>query len=578
MGSRAEYDSYEEQHYNFNYWKSNIYATFSPRLGENHSLNVVGGYNIESKDYRGTNAYRRGLIRDDKPNFSLMDGDYYEVRDTGSYRWGYTGFFGRVNYNYKGRYLLEVSGRYDGSSKFPATQRWGFFPSGSVGWRISEEPFMQSTRSWLDNLKIRASVGSLGNGNVDPYSYMQKMIIAQTSVLIDGGKAASTLGPDPIPAGLTWERATTYDIGLDIEMFGNRLNFIGDYYQKHTTDMYTVGRTLPAVFGKNPPKGNYADMKTSGWELSLGWRDSFKLGAHTFSYGIKGMVWDSRTFVTKYNNATKRLTDYYAGMEIGEVWGFKVAGLFESDEEAANRADQGSYFVVNRNGNSFQAGDIKFLDNSGSIDQGGNTVDDPGDKRIIGNESPRYSYGINLNVSYFGFGLSMFFQGVGKRDWYPSYNSGYFWGKFNRPYSFMLQAHTGDNIWTAENRNTDALWPRMTGYLASDNTSSLFGKAANDRFLVDASYCRLKNITLDYTFSGNVLKKIGLKGLRIYVSGDNLFTWSPITKWTDNFDPEVIQEGDTDFTSANSAANGDHGDGYSYPMLKSITAGINITF
>ena len=141
----------------------------------------------------------------------------------------------------------------------------------------------------------------------------------------------------------------------------------------------------------------------------------------------------------------------------------------------------------------------------------------------------------------------------------------------------MLEAHTGDNIWTEENRNTNALWPRMTGYLTTD-AQGVLSKAANDRFLVDASYCRLKNITIDYTFPKRILKKIGLQGLRVYVTGENLFTWSPITKWTDNFDPEVIQAGDTDFNSANSYANGDQADGYSYPMLKSVTVGVNITF
>lgn len=578
-GSRAATDSYEEQHYNFDYWKNNGFATFTPRLGEDHSLKIMAGYNVEWKSYRGTSIYRRGLIRDDKPNFSLMDGDYYEVRDTGSYIWSYVGFFGRANYSYKGRYLAEISARYDGSSKFPTNQRWGFFPSASVGWRISEESFMEGARSWLDNLKVRASAGTLGNGSVSPYAYMQTMTISQSSILINGGKVAQTLAPNPIPDGLTWERATTYDVGLDVDLLGNRLSFVGDYYRRYTTDMYTVGKTLPAVFGKPSPKGNYADMKTEGWELSLGWRDSFQLGGREFSYGVKAMVWDSRSFITKYNNATKMLTDYYEGMEIGEIWGFHVAGLFESKEEASTWPDQSSFFRINRNGNQFQAGDIKFadLDDSGAIDYGKNTADDPGDMRVIGNSTPRYSYGLNLNASYCGVGISLFFQGVGKRDWYPSINTGYFWGKYNRPYSFMLEAHTGDNIWTEENRNTNALWPRMTGYLTTD-AQGVLSKAANDRFLVDASYCRLKNITIDYTFPKRILKKIGLQGLRVYVTGENLFTWSPITKWTDNFDPEVIQAGDTDFNSANSYANGDQADGYSYPMLKSVTVGVNITF
>ncbi|MEG2061915.1 MAG: SusC/RagA family TonB-linked outer membrane protein, partial [Alistipes sp.] len=361
---------------------------------------------------------------------------------------------------------------------------------------------MRWATNWLNNFKIRASAGTLGNGSVAPYSFLSTMTLSQSSILVDGHKVMQTLAPLPIPSGLTWEKATTYDIGLDVDLLNNRLNFVGDYYWRYTTDMYTVGKTLPAVFGNLPPKGNYADMKTTGWEVSLGWRDSFRLGDRDFHYGIRAMVWDSRSYITRFNNTTKKLTDYYDGMEVGEIWGLQVAGLFQDDEEVKSWANQSDFFVVNRNGNQFQAGDLKFsdLDGSGAIDYGKNTVDNPGDMRKIGNSTPRYSYGLTLNASYAGVGISLFFQGVGKRDWYPSTNSAYFWGNYNRPYSYMPEKHTGNNIWTPQNQNSEAFWPRMTGYISTDK-KGVFGKVANDRFLVDASYCRLKNITIDYNFS-----------------------------------------------------------------------------
>ncbi|MBP3455547.1 MAG: TonB-dependent receptor [Alistipes sp.] len=580
--SRAAFDSLEQKYFNNNYLSGNVYLTWTPRLGDAHNLKVMAGWNIEDRKYNTTYAYRRGLLTD-KPNFSLMDGDYYMLGDDGSYEWGFVGVFARVNYSYKDRYLFEVSGRYDGSSKFPKNSRWAIFPSGSFGWRISEEPFMENAREWLDNLKLRASVGMLGNGSVASYAYMQSMAISKgTSFLINGSTPTYTQAPSPIPDGLTWEKVITYDVGLDMDFLGNRLNFVGDVYRRDTKDMFTVGMTLPAVFGNNSPKGNYADLKTFGWEVSVAWRDAVRVGKHTLNYGIKAMVWDSRSWVTRYNNATKKLSDYYEGMEIGEIWGYRYAGLYSSAEDVAGWVDMNSYFTFNRQGNKPRPGDMKFYDlnDDGAVNNGANTFDDPGDREIIGNTSPRFCYGLNLNVGYAGFDLSLFFQGVGKRDWYPSNEAAFFWGKYNRPYSFMLQAHTGDNIYTDENQNLDAYWPRMTGYLTSKGSNNeaaaktTMGQS-NDHFLQNIAYCRLKNITLSYTFPKEMMQKIHLSGLRIYVTGENLFTWSPLRKITKNFDPE-FGAGDSDFT--NSTTAGDYADGYNYPMLKSVTFGINLTF
>lgn len=574
--SRPEWDSYEELWEKHEYIKEDGYFTVTPPLGKNHTLKITAGYNIEWAKDTGTVGLERNLIREDKPNFDLTLADVYYIDDYGSNEWSFVGFFGRVNYNFRDKYLIEASGRYDGSSKFPYNSRWGFFPSVSVGWRLSEEKFMSWSDSWLSNAKIRISAGSLGNGAVSPYAYTQNMAINTSAIYIDGKQVSITSAPSPIPNGLTWERATTYDVGLDIDLLDNRLSFVGDYYLRKTTDMFTVGKTLPAVYGNSAPKGNYADMSTKGWELSLGWRDSFKAGGKDFSYGVKAMVWDSRSFIDRYNNETKSLTDYYEGMELGEIWGLHVLGLFESDTDVATSADQSSFFTQNRRGNKFEPGDLKFEDvnNDDAINYGKNTADDPGDMKIIGNTNPRYSYGINLNASWNGIGLSLFFQGVGKRDWYPGINTGMFYGKYARPYSMIPVSQIGQQ-WTEENPDPDAFWPKLSSYLCTDKLGTL-SKVANDRFLVDASYCRLKNVTIDYTFPKGITKKIGVEAFRIYVSADNLLTFTPMRKWTTAFDPEVIQEGDSDLNgvyNANSKV-----DGTSYPMLKSITLGVNITF
>ena len=576
-GTRNTFSSLERYSYHNEYRSSNITANYLPDLkNDDHKLNILLGWNIEHKRTTNTQTYRRGLIYPEKPSFALMDGDYYTTGQSGS-EWAYVGVLYRLNYNFKDRYLAELSGRYDASSKFPSSQQWGFFPSASLAWRLSEEGFMKSTKNWLDNLKIRVSAGSLGNGNVDPFKFISTMDIAKTSLIIGEGLQAYTYAPGNIPASLTWETSTTYDAGLDLDMLKNRLNFVFDYYRRYTTDMFTVGPVVPAVFGAATPYGNNADLKTNGWEVSLQWKNQFTLKGKPFSYNIKGMLWDNRSWVTKYNNPTKTLgtgqtASYYEGMEIGEMWGYHVEGLFRDQADIDNHADQTAIRVSSTN--IIQPGDLKFadLDDSKVINTGSNTVDDPGDRRIIGNTSARYHFGLNLGANWKGFGISAFIQGIGKKNWYPHAESALFWGQYNRPYSYMLEMHNGNNVWSEENQNYDAYWPRYRGYLASSSQRAM--TLVNDRYMQNVAYVRLKNMQIDYTFSPKVCNFLRVSDLRIYLASDNLFTWSPMFKVTRNFDPEVISPGDADFRST----AGSDGDGYSYPMLGSYTFGINVTF
>ena len=573
MGTRNTFSSLENMDYNREYLSSNITGNYIPKFSNSdHYLNVLLGWNLEHQDYKTIQTYRRGLISATKPSFALMDGDYYTTGQGGN-EWAYVGFLYRLNYNYKSRYLAEVSGRYDASSKFPENQQWGFFPSGSLGWRISEEPFMKSTRNWLDNLKVRASVGSLGNGNVSPYLYLSTIPIKKTSVILGDALQTYATTPNIVPNSLTWEKSTTYDIGLDVDMLSNRLSIVFDYYQRYTTDMYTVGPTLPAVLGAATPKGNNAEMETKGWELSIMWRDNFTLANKPFNYSVKAMLWDSRTWVTKFNNPTKLLSTYYEGQEIGTIWGYHIEGLFKDQAEIDAHADQSKLKVSATN--ILKPGDLKFadLDKSGTVDNGQNTLDDHGDLKVIGNTTPRYQFGFNLSANWNGIGISAFFQGVGKRNWYPHRESAFFWGQYDRPYSYMLKEHTGNNVWTEENQNTDAYWPRYRGYLANGSTKAL-GIQANDRYLQNIAYVRLKNLQIDYTFNKKFCDKLHLQDLKIYLAGENLLTWTPLAKHTKMYDPEGISAGDADFRST---ANTD-GDGYGYPILSSYTIGINVTF
>lgn len=579
--------SLEDWRYDTDYMSANLVATFTPKITKAHDLNIVGGWNIEDQEYRTQKTYREGNLYPELPGFSLMDGDYYSTLSEGN-SWGLVGFFTRMNYAYKSRYLAEFSARYDGASKFPSNSQWGFFPSGSLGWRLSEEQWIRNIDpdyNWMSNFTIRASVGSLGNANITPFKFLELMEISKSTVIVDGTRVPYTLAPSPIPDDITWETNVTYNLGLDMAFLKDRLSFTGDIYRRNTSDLYTIGPNLPQVFGEDAPRGNYAGLKTYGWELNLNWRDSFEVGRKQFSYGVRAMLWDSRSWVTDYYNETGDLTTYYKGMRLGEIWGFRTAGIYASNAEALN----GPAYNFFKNGEMFQAyaGDLKFvdIDGDGKMTKGARTLYDHGDMEIIGNTTPRYYYSLNLNASWNGFGFSMLWQGVGKRDWYPQTESGFFWGQHNRSYDYLPKVQTGNNIvqidkssdnWVVTNMDQNPYWSRRVSLAANRNDGPLTWE--NTHYLQDASYFRLKNVTVDYTFPASICKKIGLELLKVYVSGENLFTHSPMFKYTKMFDPEVITSGDSDFANSTDGGLSGTGEGYSYPMLKNITFGLNITF
>lgn len=579
----SQADSYKKEYiYSTKHITANAIVTWTPKLGENHNLNVVGGWNLENYNYKSRVTLRQGMIYPAKPNFELMDGAEVELTQGGT-SYGLIGYFARVNYSLLRRYIFEVSARYDGSSKFPINQQWGFFPSASLGWRISEEPWMKSTRSWLENLKLRANAGSLGNGTVAAYAFLTTMGMDRTSTVFDGSFVNMVGDPNVVPDNLSWEKVATYDVGLDADFLRNRLSFSADYYIRNTTDLYISGPEIPATFGSSTPKGNYGALQTKGWELTLSWRDAFKLAGKEFTYSIKGSVWDSRTWVTQYYNESGNIFNFYSGKELGEIWGFQTEGFFMSNEEAA-AWPKDEYHKFAPTAAPF-AGDLKFSDLNGDnvINTGSWTLEDHGDLKRIGNEAPRYQFGLNLDFRWNGIGLSAFFQGVGKRDWYPAQATDFFWGAYARAYcGYVLKDQAGDNHvqldkstenWTVTNADKNPYWPRRTYASAESMNGALVFPSTH--FLQNAAYVRLKNLTIDYSLPKKVLEKIKVQKLRFYVTGENLLTWSPLFKHTTMFDPEVIGNGDSDFHGGTGSTMGD---GYSYPMLRSFTFGINLTF
>jgi len=552
------------------YLATNIYAELENRFTNDHYLKVMAGYNYEQSTYNRLAIQRNGIIFEDATDLNLALGQ--SIGTGGGYeQWAILGGFSRLNYSYKDRYLLEVNARYDGSSKFPANQRYGFFPSVSAGWRVNKEPFWKVSDKLISDLKIRGSYGSLGNGNIASYAFQEIFNISQSNIILNGVKPQTTRIPVVLPEGLTWETSTTSNFGLDLTMLSGRLTFNGDAYIRKTTDMFTFGLTLPAVFGADVPKGNYADLTTRGWEVSLGWNDRIGQADKPFRYNVRLTLSDNKTKIDKYNNPDKLLSDYYEGQTLGEIWGYETEGFFIDEVDIASHAKQDPQMRASPSGKWFP-GDIKLkdLDGDGFVNVGENKVGKPGDRRIIGNSAPRYLYGINLGADWHNFSFSVFFQGVGKQQWYPSTETEMFWGQYNRPYNNIPTFHLG-NMWTPQ--NTNAYFPRTMSRAASSNTNRTLG-VAQTRYLQNVAYLRMKNIQVGYTLPAKWINKIGARTAKVFFSGENLFTYSPMYKIVKNtIDVENAVPSDQDLNP-----DSKNGDGYNYPLMKSISFGLNVSF
>ncbi|MFC5411477.1 SusC/RagA family TonB-linked outer membrane protein [Larkinella bovis] len=545
-----------------NYFNYNLYGNYTQQFGH-HDLKILGGTNIEISKTRYLNVNRSNLIIPELDAFNLATGDAFAIAGGGS-DWANLGIFSRVNYTYKDKYLVEINSRYDGSSKFPTNQQFGFFPSFSLGWRMTEENFLSGTRQWLDNLKPRVSYGSLGNSQINPYMFLPQITGSRTTKILEGARPVATRNPAVMADNFTWETSTTLDLGLDMDLLQNRLGVVFDWYKRTTSNMITAGPLLPDVFGAAIPQGNYADLETKGFELSVTWRD--KIGAaKPFNYSVQFTLADDISQITKFNNPKgtlvidpdMRTAGYYQGMKIGDIWGLTTLGLFASQEDINSHANQ-SFILPNIGGMPARPGDVKFkdLNGDGKIDWGDRTISNPGDLSIIGNMASRYKFGTRLSGEYGNFSLSAFFQGVGKRDWYPTHHQNPFWG----PYGYWaaeIPTHFLENSYTIDNPDPNAYWPRWKGNMAYGNRQL----QPQTRYLQNTAYIRLKEITLSYSPRA-FAKKIGLSDLRVNFTGLNLWTYSPVFKITRDIDPEQM----------------DGGIGTYYPMLKSYNLGINVTF
>jgi len=543
---------YRKQNSKFIYNALNIYAKYNKSIGD-HNITVLGGMNKENRENEWMWAKKTNLISVDLPSLSGATGDL--TGDDGFGEWSVMGYFGRLNYNYKDKYMLEVNGRYDGSSRFPEDDRFGFFPSFSTGWNVTEEKFMENINV-ISLLKVRASWGTIGNQNTSSlYPAIPGMGVQNASwINPNTGFRYVSLGLPPlVSSSFTWEEVQTTNFGLDARLLNSRLTTSFDIYTRKTLDMLAPGAELPAVLGASAPYQNVADLESKGWELEISWKDK----VNDFSYNVGFTLSDGKSKVTKFDNPAGLLSQYYIGRNFGEIWGYVTDGYYTVDdfvEGTLNENLTGGTLkdgIPAYKGRNPNPGDVKFkdLNDDGEIFSGNNTLEDPGDRKIIGNSTRRYQYGIFGNASYKNFDLSFLLNGVGKRDVYNSTAM-----RFPYTHEFGVVYKHQLDYWTPE--NTDAFFPRN---YALGGVNYGLNRTTQTKYLLDGSYLRIKNITLGYNMPSSILEKVKIDRLRFYVAGENLLSF-------DNL-PDGIN---TELT--------DKGDGGTYPYLRSFSVGLNLTF
>jgi len=524
---------------------------YEKRIHEAHLLSGLLGVSNESYTFKGS----RIAWKFTDPDLGLPTTDDAE-QDTGNKnsiddtdQTSISSVFGRIGYNYRDKYYGDISFRYDGSSKFAAENRWGFFPSFSGAWRISEEGLMEDYRDNVGDLKLRSSYGILGNQNVANYSYQTVYQMYTNSYVFNNlpvpGTGFTYGNPD-----LTWEKSGNFNIGIDAGFFHNDLYVSLDYFNKKTWDIL-LAPEVSTVFGSSAASENAGEMRNQGWEATVNYRLSTGAFKHNFNLNIS----DSKNKITDFGGKERidQSDQMYKlireGEALGSYFGYKTDGYFQNLDEIANSALPVGAIV--------QPGDVKY------VDQNGDEVIDEKDRVVLGNAFPRFTFGFNYDVQFKNFDFSLLLQGVGKRDMYIR---GELVEPFHSNYSYAIYRHQLD-FWTPT--NPDARWPRLIAP-SSPSSSNNWGRAGTDIYLLDGAYLRVKNVQVGYTFPQLLTKKAGIQKLRISANAQNPFT---LTR-NSFIDPESSEFGNNmggiGGVNANSARN--------YPTLVYYGFGVDIEF
>lgn len=541
-------EDYNEKRYTLS---TQFLLDFNRTFNEVHNVSALLGASNESYTKQASRIAWEytdedlGLPTTDE---SIQNKDNYNTNN-GTDQTSITSIFGRVGYNYKDKYYGDVSFRYDGSSKFAKDHRWGFFPSFSAGWRLSEESFMEDYKSNIGDLKLRASYGVLGNQNVDNYSYQTVYQMNNNGYVFNNLSVPSTSYTDG-NALLTWEKSANFNIGADATFLNGNLYLSVDYFDKKTSNILLTPE-VSTIYGGSAAKENAGEMRNRGWEVTI----NYKLNSGEFHHNFNFNISDSKNKVTDFGGKERidQNDQLYKiireGEALGSYYGYKTDGLFQSYEEIANSA-----LPV---GASVQPGDVKY------VDQNNDGVIDEKDRVVLGNAFPRYTFGFTYNVAWRGFDLNVMLQGVGKRS---QYLRGELMEPFHSNYSYCIYEHQLD-FWTPT--NPDARWPRLVAPGSSSSTNN-WGMAGSDIYLLNAAYLRVKNVQLGYTIPKTWTQKFGVDKLRVSINVEN-----PLTFAKNSFiDPESSEFGSDMGGISGIGANS----GRNYPTLSYYGFGLDIEF
>ena len=554
----------------------NAYFDYLFDIQKQHNFAIKVGANAEDLRYDNQSVKVNGVQDVEHPTLNLTDGKNEGIVDESLRHRATAGFFGRINYNYKEKYLLELNGRYDGSSSFRTGKQWAFFSSASAGYRISEEKFWTNIKPYVPTLKVRASYGSVGNQALESwYPYISTMATETVSWIgTDMNQVSTTTTPSAVNPDMTWEKIRTLDIGFDAGFFNNELNVTFDWYQRRNVGMLVAGNEIVRYAGiAVAPLENGGDMKTNGWELQIDYNHAFNkdfaiYGTFTLS--------DAKSEITKWNNTTGALNSWYKGKKLGEIWGFETDRYFNSSDVTPDGTlktgtpDQ-SYL---QNGSfRFGAGDIKYkdLNKDGKIDTGKGTIDDHGDLKRIGNQLPRYEYSLRVGAMLKGFDVEVLLQGVGKRDMWST-------SSLFIPHAAGAQMNIFENqldYWTESNQNARFPRPYINGAFGSlsglPGNSGCNNFAPQTKYLNNLAYLRVKNFTVGYTLPQNLTRKIFVEKLRFYFSAQNLFTFDHIDGV---MDPECTGGSSKSYTNGMDMTMA----GRAMPFNRQWSCGLQITF
>lgn len=574
----------------------NAFTTYNLDLEGGHDFKFMLGTNIVSDNGKMHWTQRTTLLNIDNPQFELATGP--TITGSGNTSWGsQAGFFGRVNYAFQNKYLVEANLRYDGSSNFPTDLKWRWFPSFSAGWVASEENFMEWSKPYLSQLKFRGSWGSIGNQAVPGDLYMPNMTPGTSNWIAQGQRVISVGSPALRVPNVFWEDLETLDFGVDARFLDNRLGLVFDWYQKTTNNMFAPTEGTTWTIGGAAPWGNFGQLQTRGFEIAVDFNHRFENG---LGINVRANLDDAKSVFKNYTSS--RLTSVnYDGRVYGDIWGYETDRLYQYDDFVLDgdgnpqivqlTPEMTQYYetgagetylqkdgpngekpiyqprLETTNTFNFGPGDVKFkdLNGDGEIDNGDGTIDNPGDMKIIGNSTPRYNYGLRLGADYKGFDFSMFFQGVGQRA---------IWGDgtlaipgYNTADGAMPEAIVSD-YWTPETPN--AFYPAAFNNANNNNANNM---QIQSRYLLDMSYLRIKNITLGYALPESVLAPIKVNNLRVYVALENFFTWDKLNGLP--IDPEEVS-GVSMFDADDNYNAGRTGVGT--PTFKSASFGLQLNF